>query len=199
MRAAELAFDVVTAVLSLADIGLDLAVAIEFHNAGRSTYFQLSIAIFLLAQASYAFLFVATYGAELSNRRKVYSFLLALPFAQAVPVFTLIESFHFNFISNGLRSFGLRPTGSPAPAPRPCTGGGGGTEDSLWVLVQRKYHAHAGFLAEALLEAVLKVAVAYQRRWAAARPCARSSAPRDRRAASWRRGLREGAGARMSS
>lgn len=159
MRAAELAFDVVTAVLSLADIGLDLAVAIEFHNAGRSTYFQLSIAIFLLAQASYAFLFVATYGAELSNRRKVYSFLLALPFAQAVPVFTLIESFHFNFISNGLRSFGLRPTGSPAPAPRPCTGGGGGTEDSLWVLVQRKYHAHAGFLAEALLEALPQCAL----------------------------------------
>ena len=76
-RFAELSFDTITAALSLSDIGLDLAVAYEFHAAGRTTFFHLSIAIFLVAQACYAFLFVATYGDHLNNCGKTSAFFAA--------------------------------------------------------------------------------------------------------------------------
>ena len=85
-------------------------VAVEFYQAGRLTFFHLSLSIFVLAQACYAFLFAATYGGHLGNAGKCCVFIMALPFAQLVPIFTLVESFHLPRVSGWLRSAGLRPT-----------------------------------------------------------------------------------------
>merc|ERR1719326_1197724 len=50
-----------------------------------------------------------------------------------------------------MRSAGLRPTERAQAA--------SADTDSLWVLLQRKYHAHAGFLVEALVEAIPQCAL----------------------------------------
>ena len=68
---AEAAFDTLTAAISLADIVADVAVAIEFAQAGRTGFLAVSCAIFAAAQSCYAFLFVVTFGAHLSNMCKV--------------------------------------------------------------------------------------------------------------------------------
>lgn len=145
-RCGELTFDFATAALSIADIVADVAVAIEFFHAERYAFFYVSLIIFGLAQACYAFLFVGTFGDHLSNCSKLFAFLVALPFSQLVPVFTLVESFHLPRVNAALHAAGLRPT-STIEAPTDDT-------DSLWTLLQRKYHAHAGFLVEALVEAI---------------------------------------------
>ena len=77
--------------------------------------------------------------------------MLALPFSQLVPVFTLLESLHLPAVSKLLRRVGLRPTVEDATA----TSDG----DSLWALMQRKSQAHAGFLVEALVEAIPQCAL----------------------------------------
>ena len=144
--AGECAFDTLTAFLSLSDIAADVAVAVEFWHDERYVFFYVSVAIFALAQAAYSFLFVASYGAHLSNGKQLTTFILAIPFAQLVPVFTLIESFHLPSVGAALRAAGLRPTATDEPVATDM--------DSLWTLLQRKYHAHAGFLVEALVEAL---------------------------------------------
>lgn len=108
----------------------------EFWNSGRELLFWLSLSIFFIAQCSYSFLFVATYGDHLSNCGKLCAFLCALPFSQLVPCFTLIESFHLKTVGDLLQFFGLKPTSSIEPPAADA--------DSLWTLLQRKYHAHAG-------------------------------------------------------
>lgn len=133
----EVFFDATTAILSVADIAFDVAVAVEFYQAGKTFFFAVSLGIFVLAQCCYAFLFVATYGDHLSNTRKTCGFIATLPFSQLVPVFTLVESFHFSSTASALACVGLRPT------TRADVGNAGDT-DSLWALCQRKYHAHAG-------------------------------------------------------
>jgi hypothetical protein len=150
-RAGEYAFDAITAALSISDIVADIAVAVEFYSESRTELFCVSMAIFGLAQAAYSFLFVATFGAHLSNSRKTLAFLVALPLAQFTPVFTLVESYHLPCISGALMATGLRPTKEREAA--------AADTDSLWTLVQRKYKAHAGFLVEALVEAIPQCAL----------------------------------------
>ena len=96
--------------MSLADIAADVAVCLEFWNDGRLAFFTVSIGIFCLAQACYSFLFVVAFGAHLSNARKFSCFLIAMPFSQLVPVFTLLESLHLDCISKCLTRVGLKPT-----------------------------------------------------------------------------------------
>eukprot|EP00316_Scyphosphaera_apsteinii_P004526 CAMPEP_0119305526 /NCGR_PEP_ID=MMETSP1333-20130426/6509_1 /TAXON_ID=418940 /ORGANISM="Scyphosphaera apsteinii, Strain RCC1455" /LENGTH=480 /DNA_ID=CAMNT_0007308641 /DNA_START=55 /DNA_END=1494 /DNA_ORIENTATION=+ len=99
-----------------------------------------------MAQTSYSLLFVVTFGRHLSNRMKALVFFLAFPFAQIVPIFTLLESLRMPVLVRLLNRCGLRPSEYVEPA--------SSQSDSLWTLLQRKYHAHAGFLLEALVEAI---------------------------------------------
>ncbi|KAL1508500.1 hypothetical protein AB1Y20_004601 [Prymnesium parvum] len=147
-RLAELTFDLLTAAISLADIAADVAVALEFAHAGRTAFLAASLAIFAIAQASYAFMFVLTFAAHLSNLQQSVVFAAALPFSQLVPVFTLLEA-QTTLFAGGLRRVGLRPTQLRHA----------GNADSLWTLLNRKLHAHAGFLLEALVEAIPQCAL----------------------------------------
>ena len=115
-RVAEASFDVFTAGISLADIACDIAVAVDFYQRGQLIYFWASIGIFGAAQAAYAFLFVAAFGRHRSNAYRTLCFVLALPFSQLVPVFTLLESLHLPAVSKLLRRVGLRPTVEDATA-----------------------------------------------------------------------------------
>ena len=115
----------------------------------------MSLAIFGLAQCAYSFLFVASYGLHLSNRGKCLAFCAALPFSQLVPTFTLVESMHTEGVSRLLSAVGLRESAFVASEASSTHA----QADSMWIMLQRKYHAHAGFLLEALVEAIPQCAL----------------------------------------
>ena len=117
--AAEASFDIFTAGISLADIACDIAVAVDFYQRGQLIYFWASVFIFGAAQAAYAFLFVAAFGRHRSNAYRTLCFVVALPFSQLVPVFTLLESLHLPAVSKLLRRVGLRPTVEDAASAAP--------------------------------------------------------------------------------
>lgn len=141
-------FQVTTSVL---DIVLDLIVLLQFYEGKMWIFFYSSLTIFAVAQLCYAFLFVATWarGTE-SILKRVAVFFLVLPFGQLVPLFTWIESFHFVYIDKFITYIGLKPTELPFSKESSQYQ----DADSLWQVIQSKYQSHAGFLAEAFVEAV---------------------------------------------
>mmetsp|Transcript_12460 Transcript_12460/g.23924 ORF Transcript_12460/g.23924 Transcript_12460/m.23924 type:complete len:709 (+) Transcript_12460:90-2216(+) len=148
IQAIDLLWDLFTVVLSHVDIVTDVLVAWQFYKAEKFTFFWGSVIIFCVAQMSYAFLFTATWGKEWSPIGMVVVYLLVLPFGQFVPFFTWLESFHFTCLDKLITKLGLRPTESIQKSL--ATGEG----DGLWTYIQHKYQAHAGFLAEAFVEAI---------------------------------------------
>lgn len=140
---------------SISDIFLDIAVCYQFYTQKRMAFFYMSVAIFFFAQFSYCFLFTATWARHLSPLKKVAVFICTLPLGQLIPFFTWIEAFRFSWIDNSLKWLGLKPTacrGAAHDMQSEEDGYHGG--DYLWGYIQTKYQAHAGFLAEALAEAI---------------------------------------------
>ena len=149
--------DLLVVLFSLCDIFLDVAVCSQFYQKDQMEFFYISVVIFFFAQFSYCFLFVATWGKDLQPTQKVIVFLCTLPVGQLIPFFTWIETFRFSWLDKTLVAVGLQPTACGGTArdmereEEEHTGGGG---DMLWGYIQQKYQAHAGFLAEALAEAI---------------------------------------------
>jgi len=176
--------DAFTVSFSLLDIMTDVLVCIEFYQNDHMVFFWASIIIFCIAQLSYAFLFVGTWAAEHRNSSKIFIFLAVLPVGQLIPVFVWLESFRIPIIDTCLTKLQLKPTGlseqrdvalghtdgntdgntdgsgrQPSQRSQPSADATAplsvaGDEDSLWAYIQQKYTAHAGFLAEAFIEAI---------------------------------------------
>jgi hypothetical protein len=142
--------DMVVVVFSLMDVVCDILVAIEFYEEGKMGYFWVSVAIFCVAQVSYAFLFASTFAQGKGTVRQIAVFLCVLPVSQLMPFFTWVESFHFERLDRCLDTAGLVPTSRGIEQGASM----GDDNDSLWAYIQHKYQAHAGFLAEALAEAI---------------------------------------------
>lgn len=153
--------DAFTICVSIADIVTDVLVCSDFHRSGYKSFFNASIAVFVLAQCCYAFLFVASYAGDRRPLARCAIFLAVLPFAQLVPLFTWLEALHLPAVDRCMQRWGLRPTSAAAPAGESASSGGGSGDgrggeagDTLWGFVQSKYQSHAGFLVEAFVEAV---------------------------------------------
>ena len=148
-RRAEAAFDVLTAVVSFADIVTDVFVAREFHLEGHHGFFVCSVALLILAQFSYAFMFAGTFAPSHSPAGQLCVFTLALPFGQFVPIFTWVESLRNAAVTRFVRRLGLKPSCDVETAAQSAA-----DADQLWSAIQSKYRSHAGFLLEAIVEAV---------------------------------------------
>jgi hypothetical protein len=146
---AELAFDVLTAAVSLADIVTDVFVAREFHLEGHSGFFACSVALLLVAQLSYAFMFAGTFAPTHSPAGQLCVFTLALPVGQLVPIFAWVESLRLPWLTRSVRRLGLTPSSDAETAGETAS-----DADELWAAIQSKYRSHAGFLLEAIVEAV---------------------------------------------
>lgn len=140
----EQAHDALTVTASVVDVVWDILVTIEFYRAGHQFFFRCSILIFLTAQFCYAFLFTYTHAQHKPILIRVAVFLAILPFAQLVPTFTWLESFDIPVINNSIQSLGLKSAHST----------GSTDSHSLWGYMERKYRSHAGFLVEAVAEAL---------------------------------------------
>ena len=159
--------DVWTVASSLTDIVTDVLVAYEFYTKKHFTFFYGSVLIFIAAQLSYAFLFTGTWAAKHNTVGKCGVFLLVLPFGQLIPIFAWVESFRFPAVDHTLKWMKLQPTGVSTNVANGQYNGDAVdaatnylaeepviAEDSLWAYIQKKYTAHAGFLAEAFVEAI---------------------------------------------
>ena len=146
---AEASFDILTAAVSLADIVTDVFVAREFYQNGFDGFFSCSVALLLVAQLSYAFMFAGTFAPTHSAAGQALVFVLALPFGQLVPILTWVESLHLPGLTALLRALGLTPSSEAETA-----GSSTADADELWSAIQSKYRSHAGFLLEAIVEAV---------------------------------------------
>jgi hypothetical protein len=148
--------DIIQVSSSVADVIIDILVLFEFQQTGKTTFFYLSIAVFFLAQITYALLFTYRYGWNLKKtHQRFICFCCAFIFGQLFPLFTFIESFNIKRINTWIRWLGLTPTNTinfDNSKDNETT-----TEDEndqLWSLVQKKYQSHFGFLCEAIVEAL---------------------------------------------
>lgn len=148
-RRAELAFDVLTAAVSFADIVTDVFVAREFHLEEHHGFFMCSVALLMVAQFSYAFMFTGTFAPSHSPIGQFCVFALALPFGQLVPMFTWVESLRTAAVTRFVRRLGLKPSCDAETESQSAA-----DADELWSAIQSKYRSHAGFLLEAIVEAV---------------------------------------------
>ncbi len=146
---AELAFDVLTAAVSFADIVTDVFVTREFHLEEHHGFFVCSLALLLVAQCSYAFMFAGTFAPSHSAIGQFCVFTLALPFGQLVPIFTWVESLRNAAVTGFVRRLGLKPSCDAETDSQSAA-----DADELWSAIQSKYRSHAGFLLEAIVEAV---------------------------------------------
>lgn len=152
-RAFSVLVDAVTVSLSVADIITDMLVLAQFRRQGHDWFFWVSFGIFALAQISYAFLFAGLLATGRTPGARARIFVAVLPFAQLVPVFAWLEALHFAPIDRVVVRLGLTPTAAKDLAIESDDGG------SLWGFLQSKYRSHAGFIVEALVEAVPQAAL----------------------------------------
>ena len=162
-RVASAAYDAVQAATSVVDVATDVAVLETLaRSKDDEPFFLASLLVFALAQMSYAMLFVVAYGRKKKTvKARVALFLAALPLAQLVPLFVWIESMGFGAVDRMLRFVGLEPTSathawSPVPLDESGVGRAGDDDDpgQLWTLVHKKMRSNAGFLVEAVAEAI---------------------------------------------
>jgi hypothetical protein len=152
---ASLTYDVVQIVSSMADVILDVVVAVEFYRSGFYGLFIAQATVFAFANLTYAFIFTATWGRELTSAtKKSLVFWCVMPVAQLLPLFTYLESFHFAEVDAMILNLGLSPT-TPYAHSNSALGldddddndGIDPAPDSVFELLRRKYQAHAGMIA----------------------------------------------------
>lgn len=102
--------DLLTAVASVSDIVFDVLVAVQFYRDHHLVFCTLSIIIFAIAQAAYAFLFTSAYASHLSIAKRLLVFVAVLPIAQITPVFSWIESLHWPALQRLMLRMDLRPS-----------------------------------------------------------------------------------------
>jgi hypothetical protein len=110
--------DVLTAVASVGDLVFDVLVAIQFYRDHYMIYCTLSIIIFAIAQACYAFLFTSAYASHLPPSKRALVFVVVLPIAQITPVFAWIESLHWPRLQRLMLRMDLRPSDDVRPLPK---------------------------------------------------------------------------------
>jgi hypothetical protein len=140
---------------SILDIVTDVLVSIEFYRHGHLGFFWSSVAIFVAAQLAYAFLFTGTWASDHSIPGKLCVFAAVLPLGQLIPIFAWLESFRFEAVDACLEAFSLTPTSGSGAAKKGSAAAAAASAapvDGLWSFIQKKYRAHAGFLAEAFVE-----------------------------------------------
>ena len=146
--ALSLLHDLITAAASVSDVIFDVLVAAEFYREGRMGFFYGSVAIFIVAQAAYSFMFAAAYASHRSPGRRLLVFAVCFPIAQAIPLFAWLESLELPCMLRLMRRLGLRPSADNERRKGPADA------DSLWLAFRAKFASHSGFLAEAVVEAV---------------------------------------------
>ena len=77
-------YDILTIVISIADIITDIIVLISFYNNERPAFFAISLVILIIAQLCYAALFMWRYYPDISDCAVILLFIAIIPFGTVV-------------------------------------------------------------------------------------------------------------------
>eukprot|EP01083_Nonionella_stella_P070603 189006_1 len=145
----DISYDIITILISIADITTDVIVLISFFIEGRTTFFIISLIILAIAQMAYSVLFIVRYNVFDSVCQTVSVFILLLPFGSIVSFLVYLTEDPDTWVSTQMNkismidihhSFGrnlIRPNQSKM---------------TQWIL--RKGSKHIGFIIEAGIEAL---------------------------------------------
>ena len=143
------AYDIFTIFISLADVTTDVIVLIDFYNKDRMQFFGISLAILILAQCSYSIAFAAKYDtiSRWNLCQSISTFCCCLPFGTIVAFIM-----YFGSEESGLQCFNdfLKwdldlDTGSSFDVNH--------NDSKMMKFVKRKLDKHLGFILEAAVEA----------------------------------------------
>ena len=153
-RAANWTHDGITGLGSAADMITDLLVMHEFWSEGRDGCFVASLVVLLLAQLSFACVFVKEFGRQLSSKKQALALAAILPIAQLVPImlYAASQSEAWPWVDRVIEAVGLCN-------PETATQLDATPRVASWEAMQKKLRAHHGFLVEALVEAVPQCAI----------------------------------------
>ena len=140
------AYDILTIFISIADVATDVWVLIDFYNKERMGFFGISLAILILAQCSYSIAFMVRFNTigEWGGVLACITFCCCLPFGTFVAfiIYLTSESECFNhFIYHELN---LEEEGLFRPA---------NTDSAVVTWIKKKLDKHLGFILEAAIEA----------------------------------------------
>lgn len=92
-------YDIVTIILSIADITTDIIVLVSFYNNGRNTFFIISTIIICVAQLAYSAAFIWKYDVLYSIYDRFNSIILAIafffiliPFGPIIPIIIFLTN-----------------------------------------------------------------------------------------------------------
>ena len=77
-------YDILTILISIADIVTDVIVLISFYNKERTAFFAISLVILIIAQICYSVLFIWRYKPQISDCSVILLFFALLPFGTIV-------------------------------------------------------------------------------------------------------------------
>jgi len=143
----DMAWDMLTAATSFLDIWCDIEVARMFYVGGYMRFFMAASCTFILAQCSYAWIFVVMYEQpDWNDRKRITTLILVLPLARFIPFFIWLQSFHISWVDELMSRLGLDIM--------PVQDQIGKQQDELWKYIKSKCRSHVGFIAEAFTEAI---------------------------------------------
>merc|ERR1712159_68842 len=142
------ATDIITVFFAVVDIAMDVWICRSYYYAGRTRFFNVSLALLCIAQISFASLFTIQYKRVQrvdSFWTQAITFICVLPVAQLVPLFIYAESFESEPMERFMRWLSLQRSDPPRIQPG---------EDLTLFKIRCKLMSHLGFLVEACVEAV---------------------------------------------
>eukprot|EP01084_Bolivina_argentea_P202464 345925_1 len=148
-------YDIITIIISIADIVTDVIVLMSFYYKDRSIFFIISLCILCIAQCAYAVAFMWRYDViyELYNKTEsailaVGSFFILLPFGPIIPIIIFLTSDSDSYFTDYFK----RITGfSPDNNFKHYHKSGA----AKWMV--EKLNKHIGFIIEAGVEAFPRV------------------------------------------
>ena len=142
-----LGYDILTILISIADVTTDIIVLIDFYNKDRMVFFGISLAILILAQCAYSIAFMARYN-TMNNCDECGGFTLlfcCIPFGTFVAFIMYFgsEESEFGCLSDQLDAYFDIPSWFTVES-----------DDSKMVkFIKKKLDRHLGFIIEAAIEA----------------------------------------------
>ena len=148
-------YDLITILISIADVSTDIWVIYNFKQSNRNTFFIIALIILILAQVSYAVAFmvrfrVKYYGKDTIYRikKRILLFLVILPLT---PVISFIFYWCTTYPNNCFMTFLEKYFDVSDDV-------GGYTvnenQASMLVWIEKKVNKHIGFIIEAMVEAL---------------------------------------------
>ena len=142
-------YDLLTILISIADVTTDVWVIYNYKIQNRQVFFDLSLAVMILAQLSYAIAFVMRFENDMCEKpcKHIALFCVILPMTPFMSFIFYWLSFDNNILINTIKHFGFRDEFSSANNIHK-------KQAPIIIWIKKKMLKHMGFIMEAVFEAL---------------------------------------------